>query len=300
MSVRKTIQINPEFLKMNKSKKRRKRKKPAFSTTLKPNNIKKQLMQRIKEHQQKVKDDNTKPDNDNEKFRTDFKTSLTYLQKMIGEKKKRKHRQRHRRRGQHTMRNNNNDNIPTGNINIMTHVSGSDPILPNLSQKPKWGCLKGGTLPTWRQYQRTLKKKEKCLKIPPIQKPTRDILDRQNKLSRIKNRIRQEKKILTPLKRELVTTTRTLKIFKLGKKNNKVGVLIKSGKTRKIIKNEVNVLKERSVVDIKKYLRKHNLIKSGSGAPENILRKIYEDSYLAGDIYNKNPDHLIHNYIHNH
>ena len=78
-----------------------------------------------------------------------------------------------------------------------------------------------------------------------------------------------------------------------------MGVLIKSGRTRKNIKDEVKILKKRSVVDIKKYLRKHNLIKAGSGAPENVLRKIYEDSYLAGDIYNKNPENLIHNYIHN-
>ena len=81
MSSKKTIQINPEFLRMNKSKKRVKRKKPDFSTTLKPNNIKKQLLQKIKEHQQKVKKDDMKPGDNNEKFRTDFKTSLNYLQK---------------------------------------------------------------------------------------------------------------------------------------------------------------------------------------------------------------------------
>ena len=89
MSARKMIQINPEFLKMNKSKKRVKRKKPDFSTTLKPNNIKKQLLQKIKEHQQKVKKNDMKPEENNEKFRTDFKTSMNYLQKMIGEKKNR-------------------------------------------------------------------------------------------------------------------------------------------------------------------------------------------------------------------
>ena len=92
-------------------------------------------------------------------------------------------------------------------------------------------------------------------------------------------------------------TNKTLKIFSLGKKNNKVGVLIKSGKTRKRIKDEVNLLKKKSITEIKKYLRKHNLIKSGSVAPDNILRQLFEDSYLAGDIYNKNSDNLLHNYI---
>ena len=45
------------------------------------------------------------------------------------------------------------------------------------------------------------------------------------------------------------------------------------------------------------YLKKHNIIKTGSPAPDSILRKLYEDSYLAGDIYNKNSDYLLHNYI---
>ena len=55
---------------------------------------------------------------------------------------------------------------------------------------------------------------------------------------------------------------------------------------------EQNVL-----LKLKQYLRKHNLIKIGSSAPEDILRKIYEDSFLAGNIYNKNPQNLLHNYL---
>ena len=92
---------------------------------------------------------------------------------------------------------------------------------------------------------------------------------------------------------------KTIKLYKLGKrkKENNIGVLIKSGKTRKIIKDEILVLKQKSIMEIKVYLRKHNIIKTGSTAPESVLRKIYEDSYLAGDIYNKNSENLLHNYI---
>ena len=43
-------------------------------------------------------------------------------------------------------------------------------------------------------------------------------------------------------------------------------------------------------------LRKHNLTKIGSSAPEHILRAMYENSYLTGDVKNKNPEILLHNW----
>ena len=94
-----------------------------------------------------------------------------------------------------------------------------------------------------------------------------------------------------------ISKKRTIKIFKLGKKEGKVGVLVKSGKTRKKVREEQKVLHSKCILEVKRYLRKHNLIKAGTTAPENVLRKLYEDSFLAGDIYNKNPDILLHNYM---
>jgi hypothetical protein len=82
-----------------------------------------------------------------------------------------------------------------------------------------------------------------------------------------------------------------------NKKSLTVGVLIKSGKTRKKIRDERNILKSRCLSEVKQYLKKHNLICAGTNAPENVLRKIYEDSFLAGNIYNRNPENLLHNYL---
>ena len=48
---------------------------------------------------------------------------------------------------------------------------------------------------------------------------------------------------------------------------------------------------------MKKYLKKHNLIKYGSNAPDNLIRDIYVNSYLSGDLYNKDKDTLLHNYM---
>ena len=47
----------------------------------------------------------------------------------------------------------------------------------------------------------------------------------------------------------------------------------------------------------KEYLRKHQLYKSGSNAPPEILREIYKSAHLAGTpVINKSKDNLIHNF----
>ena len=99
----------------------------------------------------------------------------------------------------------------------------------------------------------------------------------------------------------LIKVKTTIKKYKLGKneKNRVIGVLVKSGKTRKLIKNEQNILRKKCLSEIKQYLRKHNLIKTGSSAPESVLRKLYEDSFLSGNVYNKNTANLLHNYLNN-
>jgi hypothetical protein len=89
--------------------------------------------------------------------------------------------------------------------------------------------------------------------------------------------------------------------YTLGKtKNNKsVGVLLKDRGTRKLVLSAHRELKKKSINDIKSYLRDHNLIKIGSNAPNDIVRKIYESSMLAGEITNSNTDTLLHNLMKN-
>jgi len=87
------------------------------------------------------------------------------------------------------------------------------------------------------------------------------------------------------------------KTYTLGKSKikNKVGILIKDRGTRKQILNAQKDLKKKSINDIKTYLREHNLIKVGSNAPNDIIRKLYESSMLAGEITNSNSETLLHN-----
>ena len=89
------------------------------------------------------------------------------------------------------------------------------------------------------------------------------------------------------------------KKYTLGKSKIKktVGVLLKDKNTRKNIINAQKDLRDKPVTDVKTYLRQHNLIKIGSNAPNDVVRKIYESAMLAGEITNNNKDIMIHNFI---
>ena len=181
---------------------------------------------------------------------------------------------------------------------------------------PPYGCLKGGNKPTFRQYNKTLKKDRTEKQEIPINTSNNfdgnksDVIDtpvinltnikfdqdktfdtRKEKLQNLKNMMKTEKP-----KTKRIKTRRIRRKITLGKVKNKVGVLVKSKKTRKIIKNEVSVLKKKPIQEIKTYLKKHNLIKIGSQAPDYIFRTMYENAYLSGDISNKNDEILLHNW----
>ena len=83
----------------------------------------------------------------------------------------------------------------------------------------------------------------------------------------------------------------------MGRKDNKVHVLIKDGSTRKKVKQEIGMIKKAQIGKIKQYLKRKNLIHSGSTAPEHILREIYENAMLSGDIENTNSGVILKNYM---
>ena len=86
--------------------------------------------------------------------------------------------------------------------------------------------------------------------------------------------------------------------YKLGKHDNgKVSVLIKIAHTRRKVQTEAALLKQKSILDVKNYLRSKNLLKAGSEAPPDVLREIYEQSILTGLVENKAKDTLLHNFF---
>lgn len=98
-----------------------------------------------------------------------------------------------------------------------------------------------------------------------------------------------------------ITKKTIKKKYILGKNKSKniVSLLIKDKGTRKQIINAHKKLKSTTINDVKSELRKCNLIKIGSNAPNDILRKLYESSMLTGEVTNVNTDLLLHNLTNN-
>uniref|UniRef100_A0A6C0IHL9 Uncharacterized protein n=1 Tax=viral metagenome TaxID=1070528 RepID=A0A6C0IHL9_9ZZZZ len=155
-------------------------------------------------------------------------------------------------------------------------------VKENIKPAPLYSNLKNGTKPTFRQYHN---KTQKNYGHEPALKPLIDIEENNIVLPPVK-KPRFKKRI-----------TKTLK-YSLGKhKNGKVSVLIKNAKTRRKVQTEQALLKQKSIADIKIYLRSKNLLKVGSDVPNDVLRQLYENAILAGDVTNKSKETLLHNYF---
>ena len=106
--------------------------------------------------------------------------------------------------------------------------------------------------------------------------------------------------ILYPVKNKKKTKRTTKRTYTVGRNrggNGPIGVLIKDAGTRKKIMSAHKELKNTQINDLKKYLRDHNLIKAGSSAPNDVLRKTYECAMMTGEIMNTNEETLLHNFI---
>ena len=98
------------------------------------------------------------------------------------------------------------------------------------------------------------------------------------------------------LKKKIKTHTEKKYILGKNKTSKKIGIFIKNNISRRNIEKDKLNLKNTKIKTVKNYLKKNNLIKYGSTAPNNLLREIYVNSVLCGDINNINGDTLIHNY----
>ena len=311
----KKISINPEFFKMSIKKQKKKKKKPTFrESQLKPNNVKKELIARIKEHQQREKMrelelKEKKKKEEDMRFKNEFKDTMDYLEELNKKKKKKKRKKNKTLKMKHKEVDTQPMNKSTVTVGTGVGILNKNNLKSNssgIAPEPPYSSLKNGSRPTYRQWKKTLKKQmfeydsdnnseknKNPLKIENNDTEINkfDFKDRKQKLDYIKNKL----KFQNPKKRK-IKTRRIRRKITLGKEKGRVGVLVKSKKTRKIIKNEVNILKKKPINEIKEYLRKHNLMKIGSSAPDNIVRGTYENAYLSGDIYNKNADILLHNW----
>jgi hypothetical protein len=134
--------------------------------------------------------------------------------------------------------------------------------------------------------------------------PTEDIETRQEKLREFKDKFGNPSSLPSLRRQKIKTLKRSFILgkYKVRKDNQDVagrsiGVLIKNNKTRKHIKEHLSLLEKTSITKIKTYLKKRNIIRAGSNAPDFLLRKIFMDLLSSGEIYNHNGELLLHNFI---
>ena len=192
---------------------------------------------------------------------------------------------------------------------------------PVQSPAPKYSNLKNSVLPTFREWKNNTQKiynsyqEKPSIKIDDYE-INNEKTERGIALENIKNEYKNNNNIYDkeniqlqintveepPIINKQIPKKRRHRITKthkytLGRKGDKVSVLIKNAKTRKLVQHELALLKQKSIPEIKTFLRKKNLLKVGSDAPNDVLRQIYEQSILSGDVENKAKDVLIHNYM---
>lgn len=381
----------------SKTKKNREKKiKPKNMPLISPNVLKNKLLKRIKEHKVRenqennvkkmtdsVKDTSIKPNLvDTGNYTDEFNESISYLQTLSKQTKIDENKLRRKEKlEKSTVKNyqsligSSSQNLSFVNIDLPEELK--EPLLnirdsnnfivkneipitlsPYKKDDVPYGILKGGSKPTYRNWNRTqrnltIANPSSCITIDG--NINRENTERENRLNKLKNNIK-EKYILDSkkphisqqpiiisdadlmtnnlIKKPIVTgpiihenkinndtqivninkehsinnnnqdisIKRTIKKtirrkYTLGKSKIKrsVGVLLKDRGTRKIIISAQRELKKKPINDVKSYLRHHNLIKIGSNAPNDVIRKLYESAMLAGEITNSNSETLLHN-----
>ena len=276
MSAKKAIQINPEYfsLKKNRSLKKQPREKKPKNKTGKQQ--KKELLKRLKE----IQENKEKKIYNNEEKDNNIGSSIDFLNILSNEHK-----------------NNNSTKLPKpAMLTPKPAMLASEPAMLapepamlaplSLNQKePPYSNLKGSKKPSYREW---LKNQDQKVEIhdKDIKESVTTTL-REEKLKKIQKKYKKQAKHCKTIK---ITET-------FGKRNGKVSIHIKNKDNKEQLENEKKTLKKHSIPKIKAYLKEHNLLKIGSYAPNDVIRELYENAMLSGDITNNNKDILVHNFL---
>ena len=306
MSSKKAIQINPEYfsLKKNRSLKKQPREKKPKNKTGKQQ--KKELLKRLKE----IQENKEKKKYNNEEKDNNIGSSIDFLNILSKEHK-----------------NNNSSKLPApatlapapatlapapATLAPATLAPAPATLAPatlapatiapatiapamlapamlapvSLNQKePPYSNLKGSKKPSYREW---LKNQDQKVEIHDknIKESVATTL-REEKLKKIQKKYKKQAK-----------HCKTIKISEtFGKRNGKISIHIKNKENKEQLENEKKTLKKHSIPKIKAYLKEHNLLKIGSYAPNDVIRELYENAMLSGDITNNNKDILVHNFL---
>lgn len=262
----------------------------------KPNNseLKRRLLKRIKEHKQGVQQNSVEDKTD------EFNSSLEYLS-LLKQKNDIK-----------TRKNYNEEKQPSVYLDLpeelMNPAQFTVPV--KIDDCIPYSNLKNGTKPMFRDWSKTVRNYSASTNntvVPPLQAvvvplsvvplqsvPLQAVVPPLQHFTPAQKPIQTEPFYITKKR----TTTKTIKRkYNLGKslKHRSVGVLLKDKKSNATVIEAQKQLKTKTIADVKQYLKEHNLIKGGTNAPNDVLRKLYESAMMAGEITNCNKETLLEN-----
>lgn len=357
MSERKTIQINPELFKVSEKNTTRKNKslpKIKIKSTekkQKQKTLRKNVLKMIREKQQEEykrlfdKSDPKKPppsgSSSEKEFNKEFDESLEFFSSLARKPENIDHLKHNTTFKKYPEMNSmllqpntpifvdTNENV---NINLPDAFSFSPNKLEQpvqiykpqiqLPPPPKYGCLKNGTLPTYRNMFRQTQKVYPQTPVQSYQVPVLmssssqsqipfQMLEKEDQKPYIKEPIEIARKyekthtLFNDKNKKRIKYLKQKKIFKrtyhLGRSTTKpqIGVLVSNRTIRNRISTDAQLLKQTPIQDVRKFLIRKGFIKVGTNAPNDVLRKMYESvSLVCGEIQNHNPENLLFNFIH--
>ena len=260
MSKLRTISIDPQFLSISKKKHTVKNNTPLSEVKLNSNNIRELLLEKLRQHKK------------GKKTQKSPMVQLNTMEEQI----------RVEENGMPNVRA--EPNVKTEpSVRAEQNVK-AEPMLNEIQKientiigndKP-YGNLKNGIKPTFKTWNQPTSN-ESNINESTINEP-----------------MNAEPEEIKPMIEEIEVK----KTFQLGrnKKARTVSVLIKNNSTRKKVENERLNYKKTNLSTIKNYLKKQQLIKFGSTAPNQLLRDMYENSKLCCEIINENPQVIVHNF----
>lgn len=278
---KKTIELDPSLLiasgsggtKAQKAhKQKRNTAKKAQLVQVKGDSVKDLLLRKLKEYKKNKSKKANIPSNPTKQIHPDFMEKL---------------RKKRNKSEQHVFMDHFQDSIPSNVVHInqpivtpppMTPMTPMNPMpsippKPQLSQvipinDPPYSNLKYTSKPTYRQWLN--------LSTPPQEE-----------------QIQSEKPKDTRI--EIETKTK----FKVGKNKTmkRVGIFLKSNNLRRSVEDSKTKWKKTNLKTVKSYLKKNNLIRYGTTAPNELIRELYETTQMCGGVKNKNGKVLVDNFL---
>lgn len=274
-------------------------------------------------------------------FETDFNNSLKFLSELTTEvEKKKKEQQQNQTIRRYPV-------IESQISGISIPIPGQTEIRPVYSENteipymirpppvailptPKYGCLKNGTLPTYRNWVTQKARNPIPVQTPlmnnqmnytmvnptvrqgqvltqvlaqrPVQGPNTELDKKIKEMSRISQFEKQNQREKNIPKYRFPKQKKTIRrTYCIGKSriHPRVSVLVSNKSIRANTTLKKQELKNIPIAEVRKYLLKHGFIKVGTNSPNDVLREMYENAKLiCGEIKNHNPENLLYNYFH--